>query len=73
MFDVGGIDNDKQEITVDATITYLAPVFHNGEQVNLQFTLRDSLTTNTIFVISVNCKNQTSDDALQGLHPLQSP
>jgi hypothetical protein len=47
-FDVGGIDDDEQGITVDAAITYLTPFFHNGEQVKLQFALSDSLTTNTI-------------------------
>jgi hypothetical protein len=47
-FDVGGMDDDEQGITVDAAITYLTPFFHNGEQVKLQFALSDSLAANTI-------------------------
>jgi hypothetical protein len=47
-FDVGGIDDDEQGLTVDAAITYYTPFFHKGEQVKIQFALSDSLTTNTI-------------------------
>jgi hypothetical protein len=47
-FDIGGIDDDEQGITVDAAITYYTPFFHNGEQVKIQFALSESLTTNTI-------------------------
>jgi hypothetical protein len=48
MFNVGGIENDEQGLTVDAAITYCTPFFHKGNQVKIQFTLSDSLTTNTI-------------------------
>jgi hypothetical protein len=47
-FHVGGIGDNEQGITVGAAITHLTPIFHNGEQVKLQFALSDSLTTNTI-------------------------
>jgi hypothetical protein len=47
-FNIGGIDDDEQGITVDAAITYYTLFFHNGEQVKIQFALSESLTTNTI-------------------------
>jgi hypothetical protein len=47
-FNVGGISDDEQGVTVDTAITYLTPFLHNGEQVKLQFALSDSLTTNIV-------------------------